>query len=358
MPALREALVNAVYHRGYETCVEPTKAYLYPNRIEITSYPGPVPGIEPRTFAERQRRRRSPPGIDALGSFSKSCGSPRAAAPGCPKIRRSMAENGSPSPIFDFDEGRTYFRITLPAHPEYVALSVLRDYAYKKGTGDRNQAREILEEAWRDGMRSPSIAVALVREQAEQGDLSGAESVLSEIGAHELGTFARALTALAAAYADAGDHKKSKALLNRLPPILAAQDAFDAAILERRLGRQDRAHRLFERAGDLVLRDVRALHEFAQTKLSLTAPLAGSPRPADQQTRNRLLHEALAALERVIQMDAPPTRHAWAWFNLGQARQWLRAPRQDVIAAYGKACALAPDEDRLQKALAQARGGA
>jgi ATP-dependent DNA helicase RecG len=68
--------------------------------------------------------------------------------------------------------------------------------------------------------------------------------------------------------------------------------------------------------------------------------------------------EALAALERVIQMDAPPTRHAWAWFNLGQARQWLRAPRQDVIAAYGKACALAPDEDRLQKALAQARGGA
>ena len=31
---------------------------------------------------------------------------------GLPKIRRSMAENGSPSPLFDFDEGRTYFRIT------------------------------------------------------------------------------------------------------------------------------------------------------------------------------------------------------------------------------------------------------
>jgi ATP-dependent DNA helicase RecG len=358
VPALREALVNAVYHRGYETCVEPTKAYLYPNRIEITSYPGPVPGIELRHLCGAA----APPPVPArnrrIGEFLKELRLAEGRGTGLPKIRRSMAENGSPSPIFDFDEGRTYFRITLPAHPEYVALSVLRDYAYKKATGDRNQAREILEEAWRDGMRSPSIAVALVREQAEQGDLSGAESVLSEIGAHELGTFARALTALAAAYADAGDHKKSKALLNRLPPILAAQDAFDAAILERRLGRQDRAHRLFERAGDLVLRDVRALHEFAQTKLSLTAPLAGSPRPADQQTRNRLLHEALAALERVIQMDAPPTRHAWAWFNLGQARQWLRAPRQDVIAAYGKACALAPDEDRLQKALAQARGGA
>jgi len=358
VPALREALVNAVYHRGYETCVEPTKVYLYPNRIEIISYPGPVPGIEPQHLSGAM----APPPVPArnrrIGEFLKELRLAEGRGTGLPKIRRSMAENGSPSPVFDFDEGRTYFRITLPAHPEYVALSVLRDYAYKKATGDESQARALLERAWRDGMRSPSIALALVREKAEQGDLSGAESVLSDIEEHELATFARALTALASAYADAGDEKRSKVLLNRLPVILAAQDAFDAAILERRLGRQDRAHRLFERAGDLVLKDVRALHEFAQTKLSLTGELARSRRPGDQQVRNRLLKEALAYLERVTQMDAPPTRHAWAWFNLGQARQWLKLPRRDVIAAYEKACALAPDEDRLQKALAQARSGA
>jgi ATP-dependent DNA helicase RecG len=47
MPALREALVNAVYHRSYESdVVEPIKVYLYPNRIVVASYPGPVEGIE------------------------------------------------------------------------------------------------------------------------------------------------------------------------------------------------------------------------------------------------------------------------------------------------------------------------
>ncbi|MEX8496313.1 helix-turn-helix domain-containing protein [Leptothrix ochracea] len=44
--ALREALVNAVYHRTYEGVQEPIKVYLYPDRLEVISYPGPVPGIE------------------------------------------------------------------------------------------------------------------------------------------------------------------------------------------------------------------------------------------------------------------------------------------------------------------------
>jgi len=358
LPALREALVNAVYHRGYETSVEPTKVYLYPNRIEIISYPGPVPGIEQQHLSGAV----APPPVPArnrrIGEFLKELRLAEGRGTGLSKIRRSMAENGSPSPVFDFDEGRTYFRVTLPAHPEYVVLGVLRDYAYKKATGDGHQARTLLDQAWRDGMRSPSIAVAMVREKAEQGDLSGAESLLADLDAPELGTFARALTALASAYADAGDENKSKALLDRLPPILAARDAFDAAIIERRLGRQDRAHRLFERAGDPVLQDARALHEFAQTKLSLTGRLCRSDRFADQQTRKRLLQEAMAYLERVTQMDAPQARHAWAWFNLGQVRQWLKLPRQDVIAAYRKPCDLAPDADRFQRALAQAGGGA
>ncbi len=44
--AVREALVNAVYHRSYEDSQEPVKVYIYPNRIEIISHPGPLPGIE------------------------------------------------------------------------------------------------------------------------------------------------------------------------------------------------------------------------------------------------------------------------------------------------------------------------
>ena len=40
MQALRETLVNAVYHRGYDVDQpEPTKVYLFPDRIEVISYP-------------------------------------------------------------------------------------------------------------------------------------------------------------------------------------------------------------------------------------------------------------------------------------------------------------------------------
>lgn len=37
---------------------------------------------------------------------------------GIPKIFRAMAANGSPEPRFEFDEGRTYFTVVLPIHPE------------------------------------------------------------------------------------------------------------------------------------------------------------------------------------------------------------------------------------------------
>ena len=43
--AVEEALVNAVYHRGYDGPPEPIKVYVYPLRMEITSYPGPVSGV-------------------------------------------------------------------------------------------------------------------------------------------------------------------------------------------------------------------------------------------------------------------------------------------------------------------------
>ena len=104
--------------------------------------------------------------------------------------------------------------------------------------------------------------------------------------------------------------------------------------------------------------DVRELHEFAQTKLQLTGRLAESLRPADQETRKRLLNEAIGYLERVTQMDAPPTRRAWAWFDLGRARRWQQAPRRDVIAAFEEAVALDPNEERFRAELEKERAGA
>lgn len=354
LPALREAVVNAVYHRGYDDAIEPTKVYLYPNRIEIISYPGPVPGLEEHHL----NGMGPPPPVPArnrrIGELLKELRLAESRGTGVPKMRRTMADNGSPPPRFDFDPDRSYFRTTLPAHPEYIVLAILREHAYAKATGDLPRALRALSKAWTDGMRSPSLLLALVREGVEQGDLATADQLVDTLPEAETGAFARALTVLAAAHAEAGNPPRSEALLNRLPELMAPKDAFEAAILERRLGRNDRAHRLFERAGDLVLQDARALHEFAQTKLHLTSPLRKSTRPADQQVRTKLLQDALGYLERVVQMDAPATRHAWAWFNLGQARQWLGRPRQDVVEAYTRACALDPSNARFKEALTRA----
>jgi ATP-dependent DNA helicase RecG len=355
IPALREALVNAVYHRSYEESVEPTKIYLYPNRIEVISYPGPVLGLELRHL----ERNVLPPPLPArnrrIGEFLKELRLAESRGTGVPKIRRTMVDNGSPPPRFDFDESRSYFRVTLPAHPEYVVLSILRDYAYAKATGNYVRAAELLTQAWADGVRSASLLVAMVREFVEQRNLAAADQLIDQIAPDQIGAYARALTILADAHADVDDRKRSKELLNRLPELLAPRDAFEAAILERRLDRNDRAHRLFERAGDLVLQDVRALHEFAQSKLQLTRSLHKSKRPSDQQVCRRLLSEALIYLERVVQMDAPDKRHAWAWFNIGQARQWLHQPRQEVVEAYQRAVSLDSTSERFRAALARAQ---
>ena len=117
MEALREALVNAVYHRSYESPPEPVKVYIYPDRIEITSYPGPVAGVllshlkreAPMPLAPARNRR--------IGEFLKELDLAEGRGSGLSKIFNSMRANGSPDPVFDFDEGRTYFRITLPVHP-------------------------------------------------------------------------------------------------------------------------------------------------------------------------------------------------------------------------------------------------
>ncbi|MBF0508338.1 MAG: putative DNA binding domain-containing protein [Deltaproteobacteria bacterium] len=127
--ALREALVNAVYHRSYEAMPEPVKVYLYPDRMEIISYPGPVPGLEKSHFDGSDPLPPVPARNRRIGDFLKELRLAEGRGTGLPKVRRSMQENGSPPPRFDFDDARSYFRVTLPAHPEYIAVLALQDAA-------------------------------------------------------------------------------------------------------------------------------------------------------------------------------------------------------------------------------------
>jgi len=117
--AVEEALVNAVYHRGYDGPPEPIKVYVYPRRIEITSYPGPVAGVKPEQLRPGLPGPTAPARNRRIGEFLKEIKLAEARNTGIPKIQRKLRENGSPEATFDFDDDRTYYRTTLYLHPEY-----------------------------------------------------------------------------------------------------------------------------------------------------------------------------------------------------------------------------------------------
>lgn len=350
--ALEETIVNAIYHRSYDGTPEPTKVYLYPDRIEITSYPGPVPGLSLEHFRPGGRIPQVPARNRRIGDFLKELRLAEARTTGVPKVFRAMAQNGSPEPRFEFDEGRTYFTVTLPAHPEYVALSALREAALAVATGDRREAIRRLEAARTAVPGSGAIAAQLVTEICLDGDLDGAEGVYRAFRAQaQKRAEARVVAALAAAYLDAGRGADAERVLSELPVKPEGQEAIDLAILERRAGHQERAHQLFRDAGERVLGDVRATHEFAQTKVVLAQQLARSKRKLDQETRARLLREAEGLLRRALQMDAPARRHAHAWYDLGRVLRWLKAPDGEARRAFEEANRLLPGEPRFAREL-------
>jgi ATP-dependent DNA helicase RecG len=122
MTSIEEALVNAMYHRGYDQR-EPVEVRINPEGIEIISYPGPDPSIRleslsgGKIIARRYRNRR-------IGEFFKELELTEGRSTGIPKMRAAMARNGSPEPSFSTDELRTHFLVELPVHPELAGLMV------------------------------------------------------------------------------------------------------------------------------------------------------------------------------------------------------------------------------------------
>ena len=106
---------------------EPVKVYLYPDRMEVTSYPGPVAGIRREHFASGEPIPAVPARNRRIGEFLKELRLAEGRGTGIPKMLRRMRESGSPEARFDFDEERTYFRVILPVHPRYKALHAPRD---------------------------------------------------------------------------------------------------------------------------------------------------------------------------------------------------------------------------------------
>lgn len=113
--ALEEALCNAVYHRGYDND-SPIEVRIYPSKIDIISFPGPLPPLDKEklkqmNFDVRKYRNRR------IGEFLKELHLTEGRATGIPTIIKSLDKNKSPKPIFETDDNRTFFKTTFFPNP-------------------------------------------------------------------------------------------------------------------------------------------------------------------------------------------------------------------------------------------------
>jgi len=354
--AMEEAVVNAVYHRSYEDNPEPTKIYMYPDRMEIISYPGPLQGIEKHHLSPDGRVPPIPARNRRIGEFLKELRLAEGRGTGLPKIRRRMAENGSPDPEFDFDEGRTYFRVVLPAHPRYKVIHALREGALLWSTGERQAALAHLGRAFESQASSGALASRLVDYHVANDDLAVAEGILERFIEQPIKTeSSQPYLAYARALLDRSRPADARRVLNKIPLSAPSEDKLELAILRKRSSDFRRAHSLFVEISRDMMDDPKFLHEFSQTKVSLARSLR-----RDYATRRRLNRDAAELLRRAIQLSTDPTREAWCWYDLARTLRWLKSPSTEVEQAYLKALSMRPEERRFQHSYDQwkrQRGG-
>jgi len=340
--AVREVLVNALFHRGYaDNSPHPTLVRVAEDRIDIRSTPGPVLGIEQDQLRPGGTPPLVPPRNPRIGELFKEARLAERRLTGLDKVYQTMERNGSPPPQFRFDEGRTFFQATLFAHPWQTAASAIRRAGELRAVGRPSEALDALESAWRADSDSLVLAEELVRYCIAQSELDRAEPVVAAylpLNAES----ARVNVVVPWLEALVADRQTVRAhdFLREHGAKLSSHEAAGAAIVARRLRDEEIAAKLFEIAGPLILEDPRALLESAQNKMHR----AGQAHRRGRTTENNnLLADACFLLERVLRMDTQARRHAWAWRELARARGWLGDPASLVDEAYERAVELAPD---------------
>lgn len=151
--AIEEAIANAVFHKSYEL-PNPIEIQIWPDKIEILSFPGPVPPVtstilasQKRIVAREYRNRR-------VGDFLKELHLTEGRGTGLPTIYRAMEQNGSPAPVFETDEQCTYFLTVLPIHFDALAGSS------PVGTSEAGN-----EDGYQDGYEDGYVVRDQVRDQ-------------------------------------------------------------------------------------------------------------------------------------------------------------------------------------------------
>lgn len=116
--AVEEAVANAVFHKGYDK-QNPVEINVRHDCIEVLSFPGPLPPVD-QQMLQREKVIARDCRNSRLGDFLKELRLTEGRGTGLPKIRRFMARNGSPAPIFETNPDNVYFLTILPIHGRFT----------------------------------------------------------------------------------------------------------------------------------------------------------------------------------------------------------------------------------------------
>lgn len=177
--AIEEALSNAVYHKSYEIS-KPIEIQIFPDKMEILSYPAPVPPVtnkiletKKRIVARDYRNRR-------IGDFLKELGLTEGRATGFPAIYDAMEENGSPAPTFETDD-ESYVLVTLLARVNDQARDQEQTTTGNKATNQVkapvfNTIEDIIAFSNQVSNQAKGEATVQVNDQASVGASVGAQA--------------------------------------------------------------------------------------------------------------------------------------------------------------------------------------
>lgn len=160
--AVEEALSNAVYHKSYQIG-EPITVSITPDKMEITSLPGPDRTISSEDIANRKmvsRRYRN----RRIGDFLKELKLVEGRNTGIPTILHAMRQNGSDLPVFETDDDRTYLTVILPVQKSFLKKDhvVRKPIRSARRKSNAEIKRLLLEVLMQEGeMPAKALAAAL-----------------------------------------------------------------------------------------------------------------------------------------------------------------------------------------------------
>ena len=362
--ALREAVVNAFYHRGYETeHSDPVKVRIYPTHIDIISYPGPHPSLKPEHFMEdsdmppvKTRNRR-------VGEFLVKRKLAEEKGTGVRTIFRSMKENGNYTPDFQFDE--TYFRVRLPGHPKFMVRGILKTVNNLCASGAKQKAVEMLLGFLKRNpqIRHNSLLLKLMELHDHNKNHPNVQpykehfsqrlerrltlslalqewSKSSSLPALNIEAGAEIIRELVEEDADADDLQIAKQIA-----VAFFQEKCENSPegKERALDNYRKAHQLFDAMGKVIKTDAYLSFQFACCKFNLFMKNTAKKSPRERKELSSSLTEAEVCVNDAVQLTSEEnTKHlAYQYRQLGYIHSQLlgmkKSTHKDVIDNLDKA---------------------